>query len=142
MRVNSEFSALFAAHQGENPAKATDRNAWNEAFAASQANEIARQQKALPLDNSHSMAWRQPAGVIETTEEKPAKKSATQEFLEFSQKSIAEKYREMFLKELGLTEEELAALPKEKRDQIEDIIREKIEAKIKEDVEKKTGIPV
>ncbi|MGV8242225.1 hypothetical protein ACV331_37120, partial [Pseudomonas aeruginosa] len=52
-------------------------------------------------------------------------KSAYDEFKEYMQKSPAERMREQVLKSLGLTEEELDAMPPEKREQVEKGIGER-----------------
>ncbi len=53
-------------------------------------------------------------------------KSAYDEFKEYMQKSPAERMREQVLKSLGLTEEELDAMPPEKREQVEKGIGERM----------------
>lgn len=53
-------------------------------------------------------------------------KSAYDEFKEYRQKSPAERMREQVLKSLGLSEEELAAMPPEKREQVENSIGERV----------------
>ncbi len=64
--------------------------------------------------------------------------SATDQFMDFMDKSWEEKVRAMILKDLDMTEEQLAALPADEREKIEAKILERIKA----EVEKKTGVPV
>lgn len=54
------------------------------------------------------------------------KKTATDEFLKYQSMTIAEKIRASYLAAHKLTEEDLAALPPEEREKIEDAIREEI----------------
>ena len=65
-------------------------------------------------------------------------KSVVDEFLDFTGKSWEEKVRAMILKSMGLKEEDLAAMTPDDREKIEARIKEKI----KEEVEKKTGVAV
>jgi hypothetical protein len=65
-------------------------------------------------------------------------KSVVDEFLDFTGKSWQDKVRTMILKSMGLKEEDLAAMSPEDREKIEARIKEKI----KEEVEKKTGVAV
>ncbi|PCK00274.1 MAG: hypothetical protein COA45_00365 [Zetaproteobacteria bacterium] len=58
------------------------------------------------------------------------KSSAVEEFLEFMSKTPEERWREQILKSMGLTEEQLAALPPEEREEVEEKIIKIIEDKI------------
>lgn len=75
----------------------------------------------------------QVIGQTETTE--IAEPSAKDEFLEFMAMDPAARMRAQMLGGMGLTEEELAAMPADERRKIEDRIQEMIEAKIQEDTE-------
>jgi len=57
-------------------------------------------------------------------------KTAAQELEEYLRKSPAEHMRDAILQEMGLTEEDLAAMPPEKRKAIEDTIAAKIKEKL------------
>lgn len=59
-------------------------------------------------------------------------KSATEKFLEEARKSPIERMREQILKELGLSEEALAALPPEEKRAAEEKIRQMIEEKLRQ----------
>jgi len=59
-------------------------------------------------------------------------KTAAQELEEYLKKSPAEHMRDAILKEMGLTEDDLAAMPPEKRKAIEDTIAAKIKEKLLE----------
>ena len=94
---------------------------------------------------SPSMTNQVQTQVLRTEEDDMAEglaKSAKEEFLDFANMSPAEKYRAMFLAEMGLTEEDLAKMPQKERREIEDLLRERIKAKLKEDSEKQTGMPI
>ena len=65
----------------------------------------------------------------------PAQKSgntAAEELAEYLRKSPAEHMRDAILKEMGLTEDDLATMPPEKRKAIEDTIAAKIKEKLLE----------
>ncbi len=64
---------------------------------------------------------------------------AAKEFLDFMDKTPEERMRAQILGSMGLTEEELAALPPEERRKIEAKIQETIEARIQKDTEEKTA---
>lgn len=68
-----------------------------------------------------------------------AEKTATEEFLEYMSKTSEERYYEAFLKQEGLTQEELDALPIDERQAIIEKIEERIEQAIKEKAEEKTN---
>lgn len=77
------------------------------------------------------------AGEIaqEKAQEKAAKKEATHKALlaelhDYVNKSPAEHMREAVLKELGLTEEDLDAMPPEKRKAMEELINERVREKL------------
>lgn len=57
-------------------------------------------------------------------------KTAAQELEEYLKKSPAEHMRDAILKEMGLTEDDLAAMPPEQRQAIEDTIAAKIKEKL------------
>jgi hypothetical protein len=58
--------------------------------------------------------------------------SATERFLEEARKSPMERLREQIMKELGISEEDLAAMPPDEKRATEDKIRELIEEKLKQ----------
>lgn len=64
------------------------------------------------------------------------------EFLEYAKMSPAERIRAAILEELGITEEELEAMPAEAREAMEKQIAEKIKDKLEQAAEKKTGMLV
>lgn len=73
-----------------------------------------------------------------SVEESPVvEKSAKELFLEYQEMTSAEKYRAMFLAQMGVTEEELEAMPPEAREKIEAELREKIKESIEEELRKK-----
>lgn len=73
-----------------------------------------------------------------TVEESPLDEiSPKEKFLQYQEMTTTEKYRAMFLGQMDMTEEELAALPPEEREKIEAELREKIKEAIEEDLRKK-----
>ena len=64
---------------------------------------------------------------------------ARDDFLDFAQKTPAEQMRAMILADMGLTEEQLAALDAKTRAEIEEKIRIQIESKVRQEIEKKSG---
>jgi hypothetical protein len=64
---------------------------------------------------------------------------AVQEFLNFAKMSPAEKIRYAYLKEHGLSEDDLKAMSATDRDAIEAEIRQQIRQAVERDTEKKTG---
>jgi len=84
--------------------------------------------------------------------EQPLEKSATEKFLDYARMSPSERLRDDVLKSLGLTEEDLEAMPTEERRAAEDKIRELIEEKIRQangaetrgstDRESARGVPI
>ena len=65
-----------------------------------------------------------------TAEISAPRKTAGEELAEYQSKSVAQHLRDAILKELGLTEEELDAMPPEQRAAIEDTIAEKIKERL------------
>lgn len=89
----------------------------------------------------------QPFKEKEKNEEAEVKeavvKTTAEEFLEFARMNPAERIRAAYLKEKGLTEEDLAAMPKEEREKIEEEIRELIEKKVRKGLpEDVTGLDI
>lgn len=72
-----------------------------------------------------------------SSDESSMAERAKKEFLEFMDQTTEEKYLDLILKEMGITKEELAAMPPEERMEI----MEKIKERIKEKTEKEAGIP-
>ena len=81
------------------------------------------------------------AQVIGQTEETETTvgDTAKEEFLDFMAMDPQARMRAQMLGGMGLTEEELAAMPAEERRKIEDRIHEMIEAKVQEDTEEKVA---
>lgn len=70
-------------------------------------------------------------------EEPSMAEQAKAEFMKFMNQTTEEKYLDLILKEMGITKEELAAMPPEERMEI----MEKIKERIKEKTEEAAGIP-
>lgn len=79
------------------------------------------------------------AQVIGQTDDTSDTDSAKQEFLDFMAMDPQARMRAQMLGGMGLTEEQLAAMPADERKKIEDRIHEMIEAKIKEDTNEKVA---
>ncbi len=86
--------------------------------------------QANTLFAAHSLA--QDDGAVQAAA--TGKPSAKDDFLAYQQMSTTEKMRAMVLGEMGMTEEELEALPPEEREKIEEKIRARIKELIEEDV--------
>ena len=74
---------------------------------------------------------------------KSQNQSLADEFRELAHKSLAERIRDQYLKSLGLTEEDLAAMPADERQAIEDQIAKQIREQSERaahDEDKETGI--
>ncbi|BCJ89270.1 hypothetical protein IZ6_00050 [Terrihabitans soli] len=66
-------------------------------------------------------------------------KSPVDEFLEIARQSPAERIRAAILDEMGISEEELEAMPDEAREAAEKQIAERIKDKLLEKAQEKTG---
>lgn len=64
-------------------------------------------------------------------------KTDKEKFLEYQQMSMAEKYRAMFLGQMGLTEEDLEAMSPEEREKIEAKLLEMIKEQLEKDMREK-----
>ena len=71
------------------------------------------------------------AGEAQASQAQTAK-TAAQELEEYLKKTPAQHMRDAILKEMGLTEDDLAAMPPEKRQAVEDTIAAKIKEKLLE----------
>lgn len=107
------------------------------ALQSSSANISAESAKTLPpvqpiqfsMDMLLALQGEQePENAIEETKTP----TATERFLEEARKSPMERLREQIMKELGISEEDLAALPPDEKRAMEDKIREMIEEKLKQ----------
>lgn len=67
-----------------------------------------------------------PLGAAEAQDKSPTKQQVIDEFLEYMNKSSAERLRDQILQSMGLTEEDLEALPPEERRAVEDTIAQKM----------------
>ena len=64
------------------------------------------------------------------------------EFLKWAHMTPAQKMRASLLSSMGLTEEQVQAMSPDDRKKVEDKLRQLIEQKVKDSVEKKTGLLV
>ncbi len=92
-------------------------------------------QSALAAAQAAQEASSKGPATFQTQDEKAeaaqaAREALWAEFREYMDKTPAEQMREQVLKELGITEEELAAMPPEKRLAMEDEIADRIKEKL------------
>jgi len=93
--------------------------------AASRANNRSDFQVALDAAQQSLVASGGNTADISAT-----RKTAGEELAEYQSKSVAQHLRDAILKEMGLTEEDLDAMPPEKRAAVEDAIAEKIKERL------------
>lgn len=99
--------------------RAAQRDArYDEAFARL---KVGLQNSGNPRDDVYPDAESAAASV-----EKPTASKASEEFHAYMEKSDSEKMRDKILKQMGLTEEELEAMPPEKREQVEKMIAQRM----------------
>lgn len=79
-------------------------------------------------------AMAQADGVDDGADTNTAAKDA---FLAYQKMSPAEKYQDMFLKQMGLTKEDLQNMPADERQKVLDEIQKRVKEKIEEDARKK-----
>ncbi len=73
------------------------------------------------------------SGITASPSSSVGEMSAKDEFLKFQAMTPAQKMRAMMLAKLGVTEEDLKAMPPEKRKQIEDKLKEMIKQQVQND---------
>lgn len=122
MQITNELNSALAASTLRSSEPAS-----GESFAA------ALQKAAGTAGAAKESEPEKTAGEI--AQEKAAKKDATHKALlaelhDYVNKSPAEHMREAVLKELGLTEEDLDAMPPEKRKAMEELINERVREKL------------
>jgi hypothetical protein len=110
------------------------RLAWQQGISPRTPMQIAAAAPASRPTNSIS------AGFTSVSE--PKRSAAEQAFLSYQKLTPAEKFRASILDSLHLTEDQLKALPPDKRAAIEKKIQDMIREKTQESVEKKTGLAV
>ena len=93
--------------------------------AASRANNTSDFQAALDAAQQSLVASGGNTADVSAT-----RKTAGEELAEYQSKSLAQHIRDAILKEMGLTEEDLDAMPPEKRAAVEDAIAEKIKERL------------
>ena len=93
--------------------------------AASRASNAPDFQAALDDAQQSLVASGGSAADISAT-----RKTAGEELAEYQSKSVAQHLRDAILKEMGLTEDDLDAMPPEQRAAIEDTIAEKIKERL------------
>jgi aminopeptidase N len=83
-------------------------------------------------ETARTLFYVQKIASVENTDD-TEKGTAVQDFLEYMDKSTAEKWREQILNSMGLTEESLEAMSAKDRQKVEEKIAQIIEEKIEED---------
>ncbi|WP_372073505.1 hypothetical protein P7L75_14175 [Tistrella mobilis] len=79
------------------------------------------------------------SGSVTASDDDSGWSAAEQAFMDFMSMTPAERYRQMFLADEGLTEEDLAAMSPEDRAKIETKIRERIDAAVKDQATEGVG---
>lgn len=79
------------------------------------------------------------SGEVTASDDDNGWSAAEQAFMDFMSMTPAERYRQMFLADEGLTEEDLAAMSPEDRAKIETKIRERIDAAVKDQATEGVG---
>ena len=79
------------------------------------------------------------SGEVTASDDDNGWSAAEQAFMDFMSMTPAERYRQMFLADEGLTEEDLAAMSPEDRAKIETKIRERIDAAVKDQTTEGVG---
>lgn len=123
MQVSNDLSASLAA-SAQSPSEQRSAESFAEAYrkAAEAAAGLANESKGQKT-------------ASEVAQEKAEKREATYKALlaelqDYVNKSPAEHIRDAVLKELGLTEEDLDAMPPEKREAMEKLISERVREKL------------
>lgn len=129
-KKQQESTSPFASYlQAENADTAVSQGAKEASVVSATARSESKSGREQQLDAKGNSLWAEDQ-VNESDAD-------IEEFLAFAKMTPAEKIRYLMLKEMGLTEEELAALPPDERRKIE----QKIEDAIKRKVEEATGVP-
>ncbi|WP_145978113.1 hypothetical protein [Tistrella mobilis] len=79
------------------------------------------------------------SGSVTASDDDSGWSAAERAFMDFMSMTPAERYRQMFLADEGLTEEDLAAMSPEDRAKIETKIRERIDAAVKDQATEGVG---
>ena len=150
MDISTTYSASLAL-QGTQTSSQSKEVAPTDGFSGAirQQTPINKEKNADNLVNTDSslitdqslrtLLYTQENSYTKITEDTDTttKSGAVEEFLEFMSKTPEERWREQILKSMGLTEEELAALPPEEREKIEEKITAIIEDKVEKDIANK-----
>lgn len=140
-------SDAFAGAVGASAIGTADAEAWKDQLRAAMQGLTATtpsgddgDDRATALYGSlgASSAAAVSAQAIGQTEETETP-SAKDEFLEFMEMTPMERMRAQILRNLGVTEEQIAAMSPEERKKIEDKIRQIIEETVKREAEEKTA---
>lgn len=113
---------------------AVDGSLWQKALSSASDDTDSRQKT---IENTLGAQVVTPETAVAA--QSLGQSDAAQEFLDYMDKTPEERMRAQILGSMGMTEEELAALPADERKKIEDKIRETIEARIQKDTEEKTA---
>ena len=95
----------------------------------------------LPAKPTSSAQLEASSGQLDQPVQQPSggHSQVTEDFLKFAEMSPAEKIRYVFLKQHGLSEDDLKAMSPADRRKIEDEIREEIKDSIKRNTQHKVG---
>lgn len=119
MQVNAKQSGASSLISSA-ASRTTNPSDFQAALDAAQQSLVQGRGSAAAVNSSKSAA----ASVA------PIQKSAAQELAEYESKSVAQHMRDAILKEMGLSEEELDAMPPEQRAAVEERIVERMREKL------------
>ncbi len=142
----TQASGIFSGLAALSSATAADATAWQEQLRAAMQGSTAaasdgdsHRSAILGSLGSSSASAVMAQSIGQETESAATEPSAKETFLEFMDMTPMERMRAEILGNLGLTEEQLAALPPDERRKIEDKIRRIIEETVKREAEEKTA---
>lgn len=122
MQITNDLAATLAA-SAVRPAEGAASTSFAEVFK--QAVTTAGKEKPAKVEKSASQIEQEKEAA-----QRAAHKAVVAELDDYMKKSPAEHIRDAVLKELGLTEEDLAAMPPERRMAVEAVINERIREKL------------
>lgn len=100
--------------------------AYDEAFARMRVGLQSSASDGTPASNEVTNDVYADAESAAASASTPARSTAAQEFHDYMDKTAGEKMRDKILKQLGLTEEEIDAMPPEQQEQIEKQIAQRM----------------
>lgn len=124
-------------------AQSAGNSIWSN-LAQSPANSAQPPATIMPMGATMSLSFETVMNLQSQDDPEPTRleaPSATQKFLEEARKSPIERMREQIMKELGISEEDLAMMSPDERRATEDKIREMIEEKFRQAAGADSDVP-